>query len=120
MDQRVEIIKRYFEFSDSASSDEQARDAIVNLFSDIAVVKGANGFVADTSAKITSFFAHFFKDNQELRHLCQVSVASGNYKAEWAVAGRKSSGKLFAFHGFDTYQFDQDDKITYLQVEIRD
>ncbi|AKP65770.1 hypothetical protein [Levilactobacillus koreensis] len=120
MDKRAEIIRRYFELSDLASNDERALNEIMTLFSDTAVVKGANGLVADTPAKMTSFFVHFFQDNQKLRHLCQVTVVNGTYKAEWAVAGRKSSGKLFAFHGFDTYQFDQSNHITYLQVEIRE
>ncbi|WP_203641199.1 hypothetical protein [Levilactobacillus andaensis] len=120
MDKKAEIIRKYFELSDLASADERAVNEIIALFSDTAVVKGANGFVADTPAKITSFFMQFFQDNQKLRHLCQVTVANGAYKAEWAVAGRKSGGKLFAFHGVDTYQFDQSNHITYLQVEIRD
>ena len=34
------------------------------------------------------------------------------------VAGRKRSGKIFAFHGFDTYQFDQQNKISFLKVKL--
>ncbi|WP_143461945.1 nuclear transport factor 2 family protein [Levilactobacillus enshiensis] len=120
MDKKAEIIRRYFQLSDLASHDEHARDQIIALFASTAVVQGANGVMADTPVKIASFFTHFFEDNQELHHLCRVNVTDGDYQAEWAVAGRKSSGQLFAFHGFDTYQFDSDNQITYLQVEIRD
>ncbi|WP_407886959.1 hypothetical protein [Levilactobacillus sp. N40-8-2] len=119
MDQKTEVIKRYFKLSDLASSSDQARHEIIALFASNAVVKGANGVVVDNPTKISAFFEHFFKDNQVLRHLCQVSISDGNYQAEWAVAGRKSNGKLFAFHGFDTYQFDPKNKIIFLQVEIR-
>jgi len=119
MDLKAEVIKRYFRLSDLASRDDQACREIINLFADNAVVKGANGMVAATPAEITTFFENFFQDNQALRHLCQVVITNGTYQAEWAVAGRKQNGKLFAFHGFDTYEFDQNNKITFLQVEIR-
>ena len=33
-------------------------------------------------------------------------------------SGRKKDGKLFAFHGFDRYQFNQQNKISFLKVEI--
>ncbi|MEQ6219756.1 hypothetical protein ABMB44_14485 [Levilactobacillus brevis] len=69
---------------------------IIQLFSKRAVVKGANGFVADNPTRVAEFFKNFFKDNQELRHLFHVVVNDGNYQAEWAVAGRKRSGKIFA------------------------
>jgi len=118
MDQKTGIIERYFKLSDLASSDERALKDIIDLFSSIAVVKGANGFVANTPAKITSFFTHFFQDNQELHHLCHVVMDNSVYKAEWVVAGRKRSGELFAYHGFDNYEFDRDGKIKFLQVEI--
>ncbi|WP_261810386.1 nuclear transport factor 2 family protein [Levilactobacillus humaensis] len=119
MDQNVATIKRYFELSDLASHDSQALSDIVGLFSSKAVVEGANGFIADNPTKVATFFDHFFKDNQDLRHLCQVITGSAaNYTAEWAVAGRKKSGQLFALHGFDTYRFDQNHRICFLQVEI--
>lgn len=54
----------------------------------------------------------------ELRHLFHVVVNDGNYQAEWAVARRKRSGKIFAFHSFDTYQFDQQNKISFLKVKL--
>lgn len=72
----------------------------------------------DNPAKVAEFFENFFKDNQELRHRFHVVVDDGNYQAEWAVAGRKRSGKIFAFHGFDTYQFDQQNKISFLKVKL--
>lgn len=56
--------------------------------------------------------------NQELRHLFRVVINDDKYQAEWAVAGRKRSGKIFAFHGFDTYQFDQQNKISFLKVKL--
>jgi hypothetical protein len=119
MDAKLQIIKQYFKLSDLASNDEQALHEIIQLFSDESVIKGANGFIADNPTKVTEFFENFFKDNQELRHLCRVSINDDKYQAEWAVAGRKHSGKIFAFHGFDTYEFDQQNKISFLQVEIR-
>ncbi len=72
----------------------------------------------DNPAKVAEFFENFFKDNQELRHLFHVVVDDGNYQAEWAIAGRKRSGKIFAFHGFDTYQFDQQNKTSFLKVKL--
>lgn len=74
--------------------------------------------IADNPTKVAEFFKNFFKDNQELRYLFHVVVNDGNYQAEWAVAGRKRSGKIFAFHGFDTYQFDQQNKINFLKVKL--
>ncbi|WP_203638252.1 hypothetical protein [Levilactobacillus wangkuiensis] len=118
MDKKAVIIRKYFELLDLASADEHALSEIIGLFSAKAVVKGANGFVANTPVTIASFFTHFFQDNQELHHLCHVVMDQGVYKAEWVVAGRKRSGQLFAYHGFDRYEFDQDDKIKFLQVEI--
>lgn len=119
MDVKAELIKRYFRLSDLASRDNQACREIITLFADNAVVKGANGMIAATPTEITTFFENFFLDNQSLRHLCQVVITDGVYQAEWAVAGCKRNGKLFAFHGFDTYELDQNNKITFLQVEIR-
>lgn len=119
MDPNAEIIRRYFRLSDLASHDPQALSELIGLFASHAIVKDANGFVADNPTKVAAFFSHFFKDNQELHHLCQVMTGPDHsYRAEWAVAGRKSNGKLFAFHGFDTYHFDQAHKISALQVEI--
>ena len=118
MNQKLEIIEHYFELSDLASRDHQALTEIISLFSNDAVVEGANGVVANNPTKITSFFENFFKDNQELRHLCRISPNSDEYKTEWVVAGRKNSGKLFALHGFVTYEFDQQNKISFLKVEI--
>jgi len=118
MNQKLEIIEHYFKLSDLASSDHQALNEIINLFSNDAVVEGANGVVADNTAKIASFFENFFKDNQELRHLCCISPNNDEYKTEWVVAGRKRNGKLFALHGFDQYQFSQQNKISFLKVEI--
>lgn len=118
MNQKIKIIENYFRWSDLASSDHQALTKIISLFSNDAVIEGANGVIADNPTKITSFFENFFKDNQELRHLCRISPNSDEYKTEWVVAGRKNDGKLFAFHGFDTYEFDQQNKISFLKVEI--
>ena len=118
MDSKSQIIEHYFKLSDLASSDQQALTAIISLFSNDAVVEGANGAVADNPAKIASFFEKFFKDNQELRHLCRISPNSDEYETEWVVSGRKKDGKLFALHGFDRYQFNQQNKISFLKVEI--
>ena len=118
MDSKTQIIEQYFKLSDLASNDEQALHEIIQLFSKRAVVKGANGFIADNPTRVAEFFKNFFKDNQELRHLFHVVVNDGNYQAEWAVAGCKRSGKIFAFHGFDTYQFDQQNKISFLKVKL--
>jgi hypothetical protein len=118
MNKKLEIIEHYFKLSDLASSNHQALNEIINLFSNDAVVEGANGVVADNPTKIASFFENFFKDNQELRHLCRISPNSDEYETEWVVAGRKKDGKLFAFHGFDRYQFNQQNKISFLKVEI--
>ncbi len=68
--------------------------------------------------RLLFFLENFFKDNQELRHLCRISPNSDEYKTEWVVAGRKGDGKLFAFHGFDRYKFNQQNKISFLKVEI--
>lgn len=54
----------------------------------------------DNPAKVAEFFENFFKDNQELRHLFHVVVDDGNYQAEWAVAGRKRSGKNICISWF--------------------
>ncbi|WP_257613957.1 hypothetical protein, partial [Oenococcus oeni] len=118
MNQKLEIIEHYFKLSDLASSDRQALITITNLFSNNAVVEGANGVIADNPTKIISLFEHFFKDNQELRHLCRINPNSNEYKTEWVVAGRKNDGKLFALHGFDKYQFNKQNKINFLKVEI--
>jgi hypothetical protein len=118
MDSKSQIIEHYFKLSDLASSDQQALTEIISLFSNDAVVEGANGAVADNPAKIASFFEKFFKDNQELRHLCRISPNSDKYETEWVVSGRKKDGKLFALHGFDRYQFSQQNKISFLKVEI--
>jgi hypothetical protein len=118
MNPKLEIIEHYFKLSDLASSDHQALNEIINLFSNDAVVEGANGVVADNTAKIASFFENFFKDNQELRHLCRINPNSDEHKTEWVVAGRKKDGKLFALHGFDKYQFNKQNKISFLKVEI--
>ena len=91
MDSKTQIIEQYFKLSDLASNDEQALHEIIQLFSKRAVVKGANGFVADNPTRVAEFFKNFFKDNQELRHLFHVVVNDGNYQAEWAVAGFTSS-----------------------------
>ncbi|KRL41513.1 hypothetical protein FD45_GL001033 [Liquorilactobacillus nagelii DSM 13675] len=117
MNQKLEIIEHYFKLSDLASSDHQALNGIINLFSNDAVVEGANGVVANNPTKIASFFEKFFEDNQELRHLCHISPNSDEYKTEWVVAGRKKDGKLFALHGFDRYKFNQQNKISFLKVE---
>lgn len=61
----------------------------------------------------------FFKDNQELRHLYCISPNSDDYETEWGVASCKKDGKLFVFHGFDKYKFNQQNKISFLKVEIR-
>ena len=119
MNQKLEIIEHYFKLSDLASSDHQALNELINLFSNDAVVEGASGIVADNPTKIASFFENFFKDNQELRHLCRIIPNSDEYETEWVVAGRKKDGKLFAFHGFDRYKFNQQNKISFLNVEIR-
>ncbi|WP_367294801.1 nuclear transport factor 2 family protein [Levilactobacillus yonginensis] len=118
MDTKAEIIKWYFKLSDLASDDSQALSAIIGLFSKEAVIKSANGLTVETPIGIAHFFENFFKDNQELRHLCHVVATKDGYQAEWAVAGCKQTGQLFAFHGTDTYTFDQNNKITFLQVAI--
>lgn len=118
MDSKSQIIKKYFKLSDLASNNEQALYEIIQLFSNKSLVKGANGFTVDNPTKVAEFFEDFFKDNRELRHLFRVVVNDGKYQAEWAVAGRKRSGKIFAFHGFDIYAFDQQNKISFLQAEI--
>lgn len=118
MDTRVEIVKQYFQLSDLASNDHQALSAIIALFSSKAVVKSANGMTVETPSGIARFFENFFKDNQELRHLCHVVATKDGYQAEWAAAGRKQTGRLFAFHGTDTYTFDQNNQISFLQVVI--
>ncbi len=59
MNPKLEIIEHYFKLSDLASSDHQALNEIINLFSNDAVVEGANGVVADNTAKIASFFENF-------------------------------------------------------------
>jgi hypothetical protein len=118
MKQKSELIERYFKLSDLAPNNHQALTEIINLFSNNAVVKGANGVIADNPTKIANFFEHFFEDNQKLRHLYHVDINDNKYKTEWVVAGCKNNGKLFALHGFDTYQFDQRNKISFLKVEI--
>ncbi|MCT3296943.1 hypothetical protein [Lactiplantibacillus pentosus] len=90
----------------------------LRLFFDDAVVEGANGVVANNPTKITSFFENFFKDNQELRHLYCISPNSDDYETEWGVAGCKKDGKLLVFNGFDRYKFNQQNKISFLKVEI--
>ena len=55
---------------------------------------------------------------QIIEQYFKLSDLASNYQAEWAVAGRKRSGKIFAFHGFDTYQFDQQNKISFLKVKL--
>ena len=47
MDSKTQIIEQYFKLSDLASNDERALHEIIQLFSKRAVVKGANGFIAD-------------------------------------------------------------------------
>ncbi|WP_257875265.1 hypothetical protein [Oenococcus oeni] len=61
MNQKLEIIEHYFKLSDLASSDRQALITITNLFSNNAVVEGANGVIADNPTKIISLFEHFSK-----------------------------------------------------------
>jgi len=60
VNQKLEIIEHYFKLSDLASSDYQALTKIISLFSNDAVVEGANGVVADNPTKITIFFREFF------------------------------------------------------------
>lgn len=118
MDSKSQIIEQYFKLSDLASNDEQALHEIIQFFSKRAVIKGANGFIADSPTKVEEFFENFFKDNRELRHLFRVVINDDKYQAEWAIAGRKRSGKIFAFHGFDIYEFDQQNKISFLKVKL--
>ncbi|MDN6900584.1 hypothetical protein [Oenococcus sicerae] len=119
MNSREEIIQRYFRLSDMASDDDQALNDIIALFASTAVVKGANGITSNNPNDLANFFKNFFEDNQELRHLCRVTVDRGECQAEWSVAGRKKTGGLFALHGFDHYQFNAQNKIIFLQVEIK-
>ncbi|MFT8607639.1 MAG: hypothetical protein ABF741_05855 [Liquorilactobacillus ghanensis] len=118
MNQKEKIIESYFKLSDLASNDNRSLNKIVHLFANDAIVEGSNGFIGKDHDSIVNFFQDFFKDNKELRHLCQVSIDEDCYKAEWSVAGRKNNGKLFALHGYDTYKFDKQNKIKFLQVKI--
>ena len=61
MDSKTQIIEQYFKLSDLASNDEQALHEIIQLFSKRAVVKGANGFIADNPAKVVPHSLEFKK-----------------------------------------------------------
>ena len=87
MDSKTQIIEQYFKLSDLASNDEQALHEIIQLFSKRAVVKGANGFVADNPTRVAEFFKNFFKDNQELRHLFHVVVMMVTIKLSGPLLG---------------------------------
>lgn len=117
MDQKEKIIEHYFQLSDIASKNDNALNQIINLFANNAIVKGANGIISNNHEAIVKFFKDFFKDNKELHHICHVFIKGNKYEAEWAVAGRKMSGKIFALHGFDIYKFNDQNKITFLQVK---
>ncbi|AZZ60793.1 hypothetical protein DSM07_05440 [Oenococcus sp. UCMA 16435] len=118
MNKKIEIIKKYFRLSDIASNNNYALEEIIDLFSEQAIIKNENGKDLNKHSGIIKFFKDFFKRNQELKHICNISTINNQYKAEWSVAGEKYDQSLFALHGFDYYKFDNDNKITFLQIKI--
>ncbi|GHP14293.1 hypothetical protein YK48G_17180 [Lentilactobacillus fungorum] len=118
MSEKEQLINRYFQLSDEASKSQDALSAIIGLFANNATITSATGESCTGIHAITVFFSAFFERNVQLKHLCHVFVDNNEYKAEWAVSGRKKSGELFALHGYDTYEFNSANQITRLQVAI--
>lgn len=105
----AELLKSYFELSDSAGKNVQDFEKLLALFSKDARIITNGQVVTD----IRQFFRTFFDRNVELHHLFDASAS----QVDWVVAGRRSTGQLFALKGVDTAVF-QNNKIIELSVKI--
>ncbi|MFI9721668.1 nuclear transport factor 2 family protein [Streptomyces sp. NPDC052396] len=111
------VLDRYFELSDVAGTDEGAFAGLMALFADDATLHPNGVAAVHGPSGIAEFFSGFLSRNAELRHVWTVTPGEGGLIAQWAVAGRRNTGEVFALAGVDVAELDPAGKIKRLEVK---
>lgn len=112
------VLDTYFRLSDTAGSNRRDFEQLVGLFSPDAVVTPNQGQTVSGAQAVRDFFESFFSRNVLLRHVWTTRPdSSSGVAVDWAVAGRRQDGGVFALAGTDTATLGPDGKITTLQVQ---
>ncbi|CAH1851814.1 nuclear transport factor 2 family protein [Convivina praedatoris] len=115
---KLEMVKEYFELSDTATTNLADRQKIVNLFADDVVLESGIGEKVSGIKALKEFFDVFFSRNIKLKHVFVTDEQSEQYKTAWAVAGINKDGQLFSLTGYDKYHFNPEGKIDYITVHV--
>lgn len=110
----MKILNDYFYLFDQAGQDQKAMDELLSLFSPNVeiVLNGAKQIGFET------FIKAFYENNSDVKHMhenWQLSENGDFYETNWAVCGKTSAGKVYAFSGIDRAKLDGDGKIVYLE-----
>ncbi|MCL2677334.1 MAG: nuclear transport factor 2 family protein [Streptococcaceae bacterium] len=117
-DKIKEKAQLYFELSDTANINVKDFNKIISLFAeDASIISGLSENV-NGKEEIIQFFKQFFTRNKELKHFFNVHFKNEQVYVDWAVAGRNIEGNVFSLQGRDDFEFDSNNKIKKLIVNI--
>jgi hypothetical protein len=116
----VTVLDQYFQLSDRASFDEAAFDKLVDLFAEQAEVQPAGGTKVKGKAAIKQLYRMFFQMYSAMQHVWTTQMTDNGVQADWAIAGRRNNGEVFAMQGVHVVELDAHGKIQALEVRVND
>jgi hypothetical protein len=114
------VLDRYFELSDLIMESDKYFEDLIVLFDREAVIQPARDERISGIDSIRKYFKEFFSRNAELRHVWYTEQLENSpfIKTCWMVCGRRKSGELFIFKGYDIAEINEEEKIINLEVII--